>query len=244
MSSKIRAEKNASPVLELTLRSLAQEAYDHIKKLILSGVLKEGDKIPEEGIANSLNVSRTPIREALRRLERYGLVVIKPRSHAKVTGVTGREAEHIAHVRVELERLAARYLLQRAGPEDIKALRRLAQETLDSVREGDRPRALLLDSAFHLEMVRRSGNDILYDILERLDPKAQLVRVRFASKFSTELLVEVLQVHLDIVDALEVGDEERLLRSVGGNIKPEQGGPSLFAPLAEQAPRGVAKETI
>lgn len=199
-------------------RSLAQEAYDHIKRMILSGTLKDGEKIPEEGIAQILDMSRTPIREAIRRLGQYGLVEIKPRSYAKVAGVTPRETEQVALIRNELERLAAKSLVRSATKSDIAALGRIADCMVEKFLAGNSAEAFELDSEFHLEMVRRSDNAILYDILERLDAKNQLIRLRNMATMPAEAAQRHFREHPILVEKLEARDEEGLLAVLESNI--------------------------
>ena len=234
---------NTPPVTGAALRpdsrSLAQEAFEHIRLSILSGQLREGEKVPEEKIAQALNVSRTPIREALRRLERYGLVVIKPRSYAMVAGVSREQADHIAHTRCELEKLAARYLVRNAGREDVAVLRDLAERMRARVKSGDMGGALLLDSAFHLEMAQRSGNQVVYDLLERLDPKSQFIRIRIAAGTRPECMGGMMDQHLAIVERLEAGDEQGLLEAIESNIVPELGGISALPALSSARKNGA-----
>lgn len=204
--------------LHLDTRSLSQEAYDHIKRLILSGAFREGEKIPEERIAQILKVSRTPIREALRQLGQYGLVVIKPRSYAKVASVSPEEAIQVAQVRAELEKMAARTLVRSASKKDMASLTRIAKKMCSRLEAGQVAEALMLDGAFHLELVWRSGNSILYEVLERLDAKTQLIRVRTAARQSRETLGAVLREHQVILEHFAAGDEEALLRVLEHHI--------------------------
>lgn len=203
----------------IDVRSLSQEAYNHIKRLILSGVFKDGEKIPEERIANILNVSRTPIREALRQLEQYGLVEIKPRSYAKVAGVSAEEAGQIAIVRLALEGLAVKILAAKADLVNFDALKDLANQAIERLDAGNVAEANLLDSAFHLELARQSGNAVLYGILERLDAKNQLARVR--ANLSSERYRAYLQEHQELVRLLMAGEMEKLLAKLESHIAPK-----------------------
>lgn len=202
--------------------SLAQTAYVHIKRMILSGTLKDGEKIPEEGIALILDMSRTPIREAIRRLGQYGLIEIKPRSYARVAGVTSREAEQIALIRNELERLAAKSLVRKATEKDVAALGRIAERMVSKYLAGNPAEAFELDTAFHLEMVRRSDNGVIYDVLERLDAKNQLIRVRNIAKLPENVIEEHFREHLTLVDLLAIRDEKRFLATLKSNILPRK----------------------
>ena len=91
---------------QLKQPSLSDQAYQYIKGLILSGEIKGGERIPEEKVGQSLGVSRTPIREALKKLSEYGLVHIKPRSYAVVINLEKEEAIQINEIRALLETYA------------------------------------------------------------------------------------------------------------------------------------------
>ncbi len=208
----------SSSAPRLNTRSLSQEAYDHIKRLILSGAFREGEKIPEERIAGILKISRTPIREAIRLLGQHGLVTIKPRSYAKVAGVSREEAMQMARVRAELEKMAARELVRSATNKDLSSLGRMARRMVAKFDSGQIAEALMLDGAFHLEMARRGGNAVLYGILERLDARMQLIRARAARNRTPEALGGVLREHQVIIDCLTAPDEENLLRCIEHHI--------------------------
>ncbi len=199
-------------------RSLVHEAYDHIKRMILIGELKSGDRISEKAIATRLEVSRTPIREALKMLEQYGVIEFKPRSYAKVSSITRDEMVKLAQVRIEIERLAARTLLSRPElfrPEILldkadRAIRELMRENLAD--------CYLFDSAFHLELARQSDNGILLDVMERLDSKSQLVRV--ASQTQPKHYLLQLREHLELVRLLKAGAEDEVMRLIHQHITP------------------------
>ena len=158
-------------------RSLSAQVYQYIKHLILSGRLTSGQRIPEEAISQELDVSRTPVREALRQLHEYGLVVIKPRSHAKVAELDAEEAGQVTCVRAELEALAGRLLTARATPQDVYTLRDIAGACDRELAGGDLGAAFEHDSYFHLEIARRCGNRFLLELMERLDAKVQMLRL-------------------------------------------------------------------
>ncbi len=179
---------DVKPTVPINQLSLSQVAYMHIKNMILSGELKGGDKISEEKIAAMLNISRTPIREAVRRLEKYGLVIIKPRRYAEVASISNEEVPLIAEVRLELEKLALRRLIKCVTDEDLEVfeqLSNLAETTMLQKKLGE---SIDWDSALHNEIVRRSGNPHLYDTYERLEAKIQLYRLRPALSYDKHAL--------------------------------------------------------
>ncbi len=162
---------------QIQRQSLSEQVYNYIKRLILSGELKGGQKIPEEKIAQQFGVSRTPIREALRRLDEYGLVYLKPRSYAVVVELASQEAEQVAQVRAQLEVLSARQLAEHGTQEDFTVLDQIASECEESLEAGDIAATFEKDSQLHLEIARRTGNRHLFELFEKIDAKMQLLRL-------------------------------------------------------------------
>lgn len=200
------------------VRSLAREAYLHIKRMILAGALRMGDKISEKEIALSLGVSRTPIREALKQLELYGVVEFKPRSYAKVATISRIETLQLAQVRIELERLAIKCILADKDTLDPVPLMNAFERAVAAVDAGMLADAYLYDSAFHLELARQSRNPILHDTLERLDAKSQLVRVR-AQTVPEQYKAQLLE-HRHMVDLLRRNDHDEALSLIKTHITP------------------------
>ena len=158
-------------------QSLAEQVYTMLKEQILSGQLKGGMKIPEESLSEQFGVSRTPIREAIRRLSEYGLVTIVPRSYAFVTVVAEEEAQDIAKVRVALEQLAADTIDQKSYASHVADLAKYAATCQYAIGVGDRATLFEQDSLFHITLIKASGNSCLVDIYERLDAKIQQLRI-------------------------------------------------------------------
>jgi len=159
-------------------KTISDQVYDHIKRMILSGKLIGGEKIPEIRIADQLNVSRTPVREAIRKLSEYGLVVLKPRSYALVAKINPKEARDISLVRLSLEKLSFRSFVAVATPEDLAFLHDVAVRCKESNRAEDYGGAYELDSLLHLEIARRTTNRELFHMLRTIDAKLQLLRLK------------------------------------------------------------------
>jgi DNA-binding GntR family transcriptional regulator len=184
--------------------SLADQVYAMLKEQILSGQLKGGMKIPEEQLAEQFGVSRTPIREAIRRLSEYGLVTIKPRSHAIVSIITQKEASDIAKVRVSLEQLAIESIDEKVYAENIKEFSRFAADCQYALGIGDRATVFEQDSLFHLALIKASNNHALFSICERLDAKIQQLRI--AQDLPDDELTYYLNQHSQIMSLLKNGD--------------------------------------
>ena len=187
-------------------QSLSEQVYHYIKRLILSGEILGGERIPEEKVAQQFGVSRTPIREALSRLEEYGLIQIKPRSHAVVVALEPREAGQLAVIRSQLESLAVSLLTDCGTEEDFRELELLAQECNAMIAEGDIAAAFEKDSLLHLEIARRTGNKHLYEIYEKLDAKIQLLRL--VLRLPVEKLIQYIKQHIEIINLMKRRDKE------------------------------------
>lgn len=186
--------------LNIEKRSLSEQLFDHIKDLILSEKLKCGERIPELRIASAFGVSRTPIREALRKLEKYGLVKIYPRSHATVIEIDGNESNYIEQVRLQIETAAVRLLAERATPEDCESLKHYADLCDKYIKEKDIASCFENDGLLHLEIAKRSGNPYFYSILQTLDAKIQLMRTKYCTNIKK--IASDIKDHYPLVKAI------------------------------------------
>jgi DNA-binding GntR family transcriptional regulator len=197
-------------VYDIDRMSLSDRVYYYIKDLILSGALKGGERIPEEKVATRFGLSRTPIREALRRLEEYGLIRIKPRSYAEVVSLSPEEAKDVAELRAAIEGLAVERVARNADGPALEELRRLNKACMEAVTAGDIASTFEHDSDFHLEIARLSGNRHLYELFEKLDAKVQLLRLVLHLP-PKELATFVAQ-HEQILAAIERSDAQAARR--------------------------------
>ncbi|PIE35748.1 hypothetical protein CSA56_02965 [candidate division KSB3 bacterium] len=195
-----------TPVYKIERQNLAEQVYSYIKRLILSGDLKGGENILEDKIAEQFGISRTPVREAFQRLDEYGLIELKPRSYAVVITLALHEAEHITRVRAQLETLSVELLTECGTPEDFDVLKELAQECNNLLSESDIPNEFEADMHFHLEIAKRTGNRHLYDLLEKISDKVQLLRLEF--HLPLEFLKTCVGQHTAIVEMMRQGKKE------------------------------------
>jgi len=200
--------------------SLSDRVYHDIKYLILSGELKGGDRIPEETLAEKFGVSRTPVREAVRRLDEFGLVRLKPRSYAEVIELSEAEADQVMSVRIELEALSIRLLATKATQKDVQALTEVAEKCYRALESGSVAETFEMDSFFHLEIAQRSGNGILADLIERLDAKVQLVRLMRCS--TPETINQNIHVHDKIIEAIAANDSAKAEAIMREHIHPKE----------------------
>ena len=183
--------------------SLSDQVYQLVKDQILSGKLKGGEKISEEALAAEFKVSRTPIREAIRRLNEYGLVEIKPRCYAEVCTIGTKEAEDVANVRIALENLAIDSITPALYGQYVPQIARYSAECQYALNTGNRAVAFEQDSLFHLELVKASGNIVLFNTYQRLDAKIQQLRIN--QNLPEEELSVFINQHAQIMQLLKEG---------------------------------------
>ncbi len=181
-------------------KNLSEQVYDRIKRMILNSEIKGGERISEEEIAKSFGLSRTPIREALRRLERYGLITIKPRQYAEVVKLSLEDKEHIGKIRILLDTLAVDECIGNATDEDCDHLEEIARECISLASRGMHSELFEKDSQFHMELARISGNPYLFEIMQNLDVKVQLLRATVYS--SEEDIKKGPSHHLPLTEAI------------------------------------------
>jgi DNA-binding GntR family transcriptional regulator len=194
---------------EIHRQSLSEQVYCYIKRLILSGEIRGGERIPEEKVAQQFGVSRTPVREALKRLEEYGLVQIKPRSYAEVVALEPHEAGQLAILRMQLETLAVSLLTDCGKEEEFQELDLVARECDALISRGDIAATFEKDSLLHIEIARYTGNRHLYEIFEKLDAKIQLLRL--VLRVPLDRLKDYVSQHNAIIHSMKSGDKEQAL---------------------------------
>ena len=163
-------------------RSLSQQTYDALRNSILSGQLSPGDRLIETQIASQLQVSRTPIREALRQLQQDELVVADDAGWLRVATVSEQEAGNLYDCRMALETLAVSGACRQASPDYLAKLNACLQESKQLLDNPLTPetsdRMLALDYLFHRTIAESSGNHCLLTLLEHLFSKMALLRVQ------------------------------------------------------------------
>ncbi|SDF26270.1 GntR family transcriptional regulator [Pseudonocardia oroxyli] len=187
--------------------SLADRAYAAIRDRLVMLEIRPGDPLNDDRLAAELGTGRTPVREALKRLEGDRLVVAYPRRGTFATPVDITDLANLSQVRFALEPLAARSAARDAGAADRAALRELARTIAGLDPEGD-PRALLrADVEVHRALYRATGNPHLEDVCVRLDNLATRIWVLFLDRLPA--LPGHVHEHADLLDAVVAGEEDR-----------------------------------
>ena len=183
--------------------SLADQVFERLEDDIVYGVYKRGEVLTELKLAETLGVSRTPIREALRRLEQERMIEDCGKGSV-VRGITKEDLLDIMDIRLRIEGLATRYAAENITPEGVEELAHLVdlQEFYHS--KGDIARLQAVDDEFHSAICRLSKHNILNDTLIPLHRKTRLYR-KIAME-DHERSPKTLQEHREIYEAIISGD--------------------------------------
>ncbi|MFI7005845.1 GntR family transcriptional regulator [Streptomyces sp. NPDC050145] len=194
----------------------AERVYDHVKRGVLERRYEGGTLLTEGELAEAVGVSRTPVREALLKLEVEGLLRLYPKKGALVLPVSAQEIADVVETRLLVEEHAVR----KAVPAPPRLLDRLA-ELLDTQREqaaaGQFADAAATDRCFHAEIVRNAGNEILSRLYDQL--RDRQLRMGVAVMHShPDRIAKTLAEHGEILDALRAGDEEAAVAVVRRHV--------------------------
>ena len=161
---------------------LRDSAYDAIRREIVQGRLEPGERVRDHELAARLGLGRTPVREALGRLEEEGLVETRPRSYTRVTPLSRRDVREAFPVVAALHSLATELAVPGILPIELDRLRTANRSFGDAIAAADVDAALAADDEFHAVFVEVAGNRELARSLERLVPRLRRVeRLRFGS---------------------------------------------------------------
>jgi DNA-binding GntR family transcriptional regulator len=189
------------------LSKSSDKAYGAIRDMIVDGVFAPGDHLSEEHLSAEIGVSRTPVREALRRLEGDYFVAIRANRGARVIGWEPGDVEDLFELRAIVEGFAARCAAERATAADIEAMRAeivAIDRALTNRAKPDIDRFLAANSRFHELLSGASKNSRLAEIIKSL--VAQAVVVRTARRYSKEQLQRSNFHHREMLDAIEARD--------------------------------------
>jgi DNA-binding GntR family transcriptional regulator len=189
--------------------SLADKAYIAIRDQLIMLDIRPGDPIDDDVLAKSFGVGRTPVREALKRLEGDRLVVSYPRRGTFATGMDIADLAHISEIRIQLEPLAARRAAERAPRTTRTELGELASriEALDIV-QTDRTELMRWDLTVHRAIYQAANNPHLEDVLIRYDNLATRIHCMFLDRLST-VDMQVVAEHVELLRAIAAGDADR-----------------------------------
>ncbi|MGW0393131.1 GntR family transcriptional regulator [Streptomyces sp. NPDC003042] len=194
----------------------ADRVYHHVKQGVLERRYEGGTLLTEGEVAEAVGVSRTPVREALLRLETEGLLKLYPKKGALVLPVSAQEITDVLETRLLVEEFTVRRAVP-APPGLLERLAALIDEQRRHADDGDLAALIAADRCFHAEIVRSAGNQILSRLYDQL--RDRQLRMGVALLHAHPDRVErTLAEHTEILDALRAGDGRAAAAAVRGHI--------------------------
>ncbi len=193
-----------APVNLDSYQPLREVVCETLRDAIRKGILEPGERLMEVQLAEELGISRTPVREAIRKLEQEGYVIMMPRRGTYVSDVSVRDIKEIFEIRSALESLSTGLAARRIEPEELETLQSLLTEIEGYIEENDIDKIVETDIKFHGLLYQVSRNERLVGIVSNL--KDQLARFRTLSMSYPGRLRETLEEHRDMVEAIADGD--------------------------------------
>ncbi len=197
---------------------LRDVVFKTLRQGILTGELKPGERLLEMHLAQRLGVSRTPIREAMRKLELEGLVIMVPRRGAEVANISSKSLKDVLEVRVALDSLAASLACERITQEGLDELHRACEEFAKTTREKelDATKIAKADVALHDVIVRATGNERLQQMISNLSE--QMYRYRFEYIKDASYHARLIEEHERIYEYIRLRDKEKAVDEITNHI--------------------------
>ena len=188
-------------------KPLREMVYEELKMQILKGSIIPGTRMMEVELAEEMGVSRTPIREAIRKLEKEGLVTIEPRRGAYASMISTEDMVEILEVRQDLEGLAAYFAADRMTDAQMEELRKESNSYNDAVKRGNMEDMIKHDTRFHHIIVESCRNKILVQMIEQL--QELVLRFRYIYYDNFRRAENMPEEHEAIVAAIAEGDADK-----------------------------------
>lgn len=185
---------------------LRDVVFNTLRQAIITGEFVPGERLMEIALANRLGVSRTPVREAIRKLELEGLVVMIPRKGAEVARITEKDLRDVLEVRSSLEELAAGLATERLDDDSREKIKTALDNFREAITTGDNPKIADCDVEFHDTVFEATQNKRLIQIINNL--REQIYRYRLEYVKDTEYHVVLMKEHEELVDAMFSGDKK------------------------------------
>jgi DNA-binding GntR family transcriptional regulator len=193
-------ERRLLPIKLDSYKPLREVVSATLREAIVSGILQPGERLMEIQLAEELGVSRTPVREAIRKLELEGFVIMVPRRGTYVADLSIKDINEVYEIRTALDVLAAGLAAERITEEELEQLERLLVEIGEAIENGDLQKIIDIDSQFHDVLYRASRNDRLVGIINNL--REQFTRFRTISIQYPGRLKSTLVEHGRLIEAI------------------------------------------
>ena len=199
-------ERRLAPIRLDSYQPLREVVCETLREAIRSGVLKPGERLMEIQLADELGVSRTPVREAMRKLELEGYVIMLPRRGTYVANISIRDINEVFEIRTTLDALASGLAAERITEEELEQLERLLVSIGENIEKRNMKKVVEDDMEFHDLLYKASRNQRLVGIISNL--REQMTRFRSMSMSYPGRLKKTLEEHSRLVEAIAQRDVE------------------------------------
>lgn len=231
-------KRKLGPIQLDSYQPLREVVCETLRDAVRRGILQPGERLMEIQLAEDLGVSRTPVREAIRKLEMEGYVIMMPRRGTYVADLSIRDINEVFEIRTSLESLASGLAAERINEDELEKLQRLLVEIGAYIKSGDMESIVRTDTEFHDLLYQASRNTRLVGIISNL--REQLTRFRTTSMSFPGRLKATLEEHRKIVEAIAQGDEKAARKAAEHHMeKSEQ---TLLASMKSKEKKDVSKE--
>ena len=194
--------------------------FKTLREAIVTGELKPGERLMEIKLANEMGVSRTPVREAIRKLEQEGLVHLTARKGAEVAPINAKDLKEVLEIRKALEGLACQMACQNATQEDIRDLEAYNQDISKAIEENDIEKIARLDVRFHEQICILSGNTQLIGILSRLKEHIYRYRLEYIADIKNKNTI--IEEHSRIIQDMLKKNEKAVRKDIEHHIEMQE----------------------
>ncbi len=198
-------------------KPLRDVIFNTLREAIITGELKPGERLMEVQLAEKMGVSRTPVREAIRKLELEGWVSMIARRGAQVAGLSIKDIMDVLEVRASLDGLSTSLAAARITDEELKDLNNIYSQFMNYVEKDNLPGQVKKDVEFHEVIYRSSRNDKLIQIVSNLREQVQRFRVIYLKDYSSPK--ELAKEHLEIIEAITARDQDRAFKVAQKHIE-------------------------
>lgn len=199
-----------------TKHSLTGFVFNKLREDILSGKYNENDELKEMAIAKELDVSRTPVREAIRQLEFEGLVQSIPNKSTYVIGISLKDVKDIYEMRALLERLCVKMVIENINEEEMLKLEEIVELSMFYNEKGKYDNILELDNRFHEMLYEAAKSKMLKHTLS--DFHHYLQRMRHQTLSEKDRAEHAVKEHQDILEAIKNKDIEKAMNLAEDHI--------------------------
>jgi DNA-binding GntR family transcriptional regulator len=199
-------------------KPLKDLVYLELKHKILTGEIVSQTRLMEIDLSEKMNVSRTPIREAIKRLADDGLVKVEPRRGAYVANISIKDMLDVFEVREDMEGFVAKLAAKRITGEEKEQLKEIAAEYEEAIEKADdKERIIELDEKFHNFIVKCSGNETLRELVNYVQELSLRFRYLYYDDFS--LYESTAEQHNRIMEAINSGRENDARVEADAHVK-------------------------